>query len=513
MPRLNIGARLLLGFSTLLFLATLVGGFSLSKLSSVNDNTKDLATNWLLSTQTLARYSDELSTLRRAEVGAILSRKPEQLADWAKRLDEAKQGITGAWSKYVPTITAGEEQAMADRIQADQQAYFAEAKKCVDLLAGGPEGRDQAIEQYMGSSSKAMLKLVSAVQADEELQMRGGAAAYAQSQSTYRTGQFQVFGLLGFAVAIGALIAWTTTRSITSPLKQAMAVAKRVADGDLQPVEAPISHDETGRLLQSLSDMQRSLVDVVSRVRSSSESIATGSRQVAAGSADLSQRTEEQASNLQQTAASMEQLTATVRQNADSAQAAMRLAAEAAEAAAHGRTTVNRVVQTMTGIEDSSKKISDIIGVIDGIAFQTNILALNAAVEAARAGAHGRGFAVVATEVRTLAQRSASAAKDIKTLISDSTQRVAAGAALAADADAAISNIAGKVTNVNVYVSEIATASMEQSTGIGQIGDAVSQLDQVTQQNAALVEESAAAAESLSAQASSLAHTMNFFKM
>jgi len=224
-------------------------------------------------------------------------------------------------------------------------------------------------------------------------------------------------------------------------------------------------------------------------------------------------RTEEQASNLQQTAASMEQLTSTVRQNADSAQAAMRLAAEASDAAVHGRGTVERVVQTMTEIEASSRKVGDIIGVIDGIAFQTNILALNAAVEAARAGVHGRGFAVVASEVRALAQRCASAAKEIKTLIADSSERVAAGTALAADADSAIDNIAGKVANVNTYVSEIAAASTEQSKGIGQIGDAVGQLDQVTQQNAALVEESAAAAESLSAQANALTETMSFFSV
>jgi methyl-accepting chemotaxis protein len=513
MSRINIGARLFLGFSALLFLAALVGTFALSKLARVNDNTEDLATNWLVSTQTLARYSDELNMVRRAEVGSILSRNPQELAEWQKRLDAAKQSVAQAWAKYVPTITPGDERGLADRIQLAQEAYFVQATKCVGLLGGGADGHEQAVALYMGDSRQAMVDLTGAVQADEELQMKGGNAAYGESQNTYRSARLQVFGLLGFAVVLGVVVAWAITRSITTPLNRAVGIAKRVAGGDLQPVEFPVSNDETGRLLRSLSDMQRALVVVVSKVRTSSDSIATGSGQIAAGSADLSQRTEEQASNLQQTAASMEQLTSTVRQNADSAQAAMRLAAEASEAAVQGRSTVDRVVRTMSEIESSSRKVGEIIGVIDGIAFQTNILALNAAVEAARAGSHGRGFAVVATEVRALAQRSATAAKEIKALIVDSSARVAAGASLAADADSAIGNIAGKVANVTTYVSEIATASLEQSTGIGQIGDAVSQLDQVTQQNAALVEESAAAAESLSAQASALADTMSFFKV
>jgi methyl-accepting chemotaxis protein len=262
-----------------------------------------------------------------------------------------------------------------------------------------------------------------------------------------------------------------------------------------------------------MHEMQQSLRRVVSQVRASSDSIATGSSQIATGNADLSQRTEEQASNLQQTAASMEQLTATVQTNADTARQATQLAGSAAAAAGQGGAVVAQVVQTMDGITASSRKIADIIGVIDGIAFQTNILALNAAVEAARAGEQGRGFAVVATEVRTLAQRSAAAAKEIKTLIGDSVEKVEAGSQQVHQAGRVMEDLVAQVGRVNDLIGEMCSATTEQTQGIGQIGHAVSQLDQVTQQNAALVEESAAAAESLNQQAARLVAAVSVFRL
>ena len=513
LSRFKIGPRLAVGFAAVLALSCLVGSFALSRLAEVNENTKDLATNWLVAAQALGRYSDAMNVVRRSEVATILARNRQEYDEQAKRIDTARAAAAEAWKTYATTITPGEEQGLADKIQKSQERYLAAQTTVTGLSAKGAESRDQALEAYLGDSRKYFGELSAGIQADEALQTKGAAAAYGAAQSTYDHARLQVFSLLGLAVAIGALLAWRLTLSITKPLTQAVDVAGRVAGGDLQDVKVTASQDETGRLLHSLAEMQRSLVKVVSQVRTSSDSIATGSGQIAAGNTDLSQRTEEQASNLQQTAASMEELTSTVRQNAENAVAAMRLAHEASAAASNGHETVRTVVDTMGQIEVASRKVGDIIGVIDGIAFQTNILALNAAVEAARAGEHGRGFAVVATEVRALAQRSANAAKEIKSLVLSSTERVEVGVAQVSEAGNAIGNIATKVAQVNEFVSQIASASNEQSTGIGQVGDAVAQLDKVTQQNAAVVEESAAAAESLKNQADRLAETMGFFRL
>jgi len=290
-------------------------------------------------------------------------------------------------------------------------------------------------------------------------------------------------------------------------------LAEKVASGDLTTQFKVDRTDETGQLQAALKRMNDNLDGIVRQVRDASESIATGSSQIATGNVDLSQRTEEQASNLQQTAASMEQLTATVKKNSDTAQQATQLAASASAVAAQGGEVVGQVIATMEGIASSSRRIGDIIGVIDGIAFQTNILALNAAVESARAGEHGRGFAVVAGEVRALAQRSAQAAREIKVLVGENVDRTEAGTSQVAMASHTMAEIVAQVHRVGALIGEIGHASQEQSSGIGQIGDAMNQLDQVTQRNAALVEESAAAAESLKHQAASLAETVAVFKV
>jgi methyl-accepting chemotaxis protein len=290
-------------------------------------------------------------------------------------------------------------------------------------------------------------------------------------------------------------------------------VARSVAAGDLTRDIAVRSNDETGQLLQALRTMNRDLVGIVGEVRSGTDSIATASSQIAAGNLDLSARTEQQAASLEETASSMEQLTATVRQNADNARRANALAASASDVAARGGGVVGQVVSTMDDIKHSSDKIVDIIGVIDGIAFQTNILALNAAVEAARAGEQGRGFAVVATEVRSLAQRSADAARQVKALIGDSLEKVDAGSRLVRQAGATMSDIVASVERVSGIMAEISDASREQTLGIDQINQAVAQMDEVTQQNAALVEEAAAAAQSLREQAASLLATVSVFQL
>ncbi len=513
LARLRIGPRLALAFVTTLALSCAVGGFALSRLSEVNANTRDLATNWLPSVRALDHLSNAMNLVRRSEINTIVARSPQEFDEQSRRLADSRKEAVLAWKEYEPTITPGEERQLADRILQAQRQYETQQLQVSALAARGADARDEALALYAGDSRKAFAALIAAIQADVEMQSRGGDAAYAESQRTFATAQLQVAGLLALAILFGAAMAWRITLSITRPLQSALKVSQAVAAGNLQPFHAEATHDETGQLLRALGAMHASLVDVVSQVRSSSDSIVTGSGQIAAGNADLSQRTEQQASNLQQTAASMEQLTSTVRQNADNSHAAMRLAAQARDFAGAGQATVDDVVRTMGQIEESSRQVGDIIGVIDGIAFQTNILALNAAVEAARAGESGRGFAVVAGEVRALAQRSAAAAREIKALIEASATRVQAGAALVAEAGSAIGNIAGKVANVHDLVSEIASASAEQSTGIGQVGAAVSQLDQVTQQNAALVEESAAAAESLKQQAGRLTGVVGFFKL
>ncbi|XVJ70204.1 MAG: HAMP domain-containing protein [Rhizobacter sp.] len=311
----------------------------------------------------------------------------------------------------------------------------------------------------------------------------------------------------------GGLIAWRITGSVTAPIKRAVVVAQRIAQGDLtSKIEIRIP-DETGRLLEAISAMQDRLRGLVGEIRQTANSIQVASEEVASGNLDLSQRTEQTASSLQQAASSMDQLTGTVRQSADSAHQANQLASSAAEVAARGGAVVSQVVTTMEDINASSKKIADIIGVIDGIAFQTNILALNAAVEAARAGEQGRGFAVVAGEVRSLAGRSAEAAKEIKSLIGASVDKVEGGSRLVADAGKTMKEIVGSVQRVSDIIGEITATSSEQSDGISQVSGSVSQLDQMTQQNSALVEQSAAAAESLKEQAHKLTHMVDAFRL
>ncbi len=325
-----------------------------------------------------------------------------------------------------------------------------------------------------------------------------------------------MLALLVAALAGGAALAWMIGRSILVQLgAEPMAlgdVASRVAKGDLSPVPGALQAPR-GSVLASLAAMQQSLAEVVGRVREASDSIATGSSEIANGSADLSTRTEQQASSLQQTASSMEQMNASVKSNADAARQATDLAGTASAAAARGGEVVGQVVTTMDDITDSSRRIADIISVIDGIAFQTNILALNAAVEAARAGEQGRGFAVVAGEVRNLAQRSAEAAREIKSLIGSSVEKVDAGSRLVREAGEAMNDIVSQVRSVSTLIGEISAASLEQAGGIGQVSGAVAALDQTTQQNAALVEQSAAAAEGLKEQAARLSETVRVFRL
>jgi methyl-accepting chemotaxis protein len=353
---------------------------------------------------------------------------------------------------------------------------------------------------------EALANLQKVVAADDAAAVSGARAAEAAM-----AGLLLAFAVA--AVAIGSLVGWRAIRSVKGPLDRAMQFARRVAEGDLSSEVRPERADELGLLLEALNGMQHKLRALVGHIRESAESIGTASSEVAMGNQDLSSRTEQTAGNLQHAASAMTQLTGNVRQSADAAVQANGLAVSASEVARRGGRAVSDVVRTMNGINESSKKIADIIGVIDGIAFQTNILALNAAVEAARAGEQGRGFAVVASEVRSLAQRSAGAAKEIKSLIGASVERVETGARQVAEAGETMREIESSVERVTAIISEISAASAEQSSGIGQVSGAVSHLETMTQQNAALVEQSAAAAESLRAQAAGLNTLVGTFRL
>jgi methyl-accepting chemotaxis protein len=352
----------------------------------------------------------------------------------------------------------------------------------------------------------ALDKLVDAIEEEENAEVR-------EAEATYATGMELLLGSATICLLLGALFGWTVGRSITVPIAEAVAVAKRVADGDLTQQIQTTRRDEPGLLLQALAEMTRKLRQLVGDVSNGAHVVAQASTQIAQGNVDLSQRTEEQASTLEETAGSMEELTSSVTQTAGNAQQASQLAVGASDVARKGGEVVGQVVRTMSGISESSRKISEIIGVIDGIAFQTNILALNAAVEAARAGDQGRGFAVVAAEVRTLAQRSAAAAKEIKALISGSVEQVEAGSRLVEAAGQTMGDIVASVKKVSDLIGEIAIASQEQSSGIEQVNTAVTAMDQVVQQNASLVEEAAAATESMKAQAASLLQTIARFRI
>jgi methyl-accepting chemotaxis protein len=371
----------------------------------------------------------------------------------------------------------------------------------------------EAIELLTTQAVPSVRRAISFMDEIVKYEMEQAAKAVEAAQAEYARARFVMFVVGGLAVLLGSVMAWLITRSITGPIGEAVKVAETVAQGDLNSHIEVTSRDETGRLLQALKDMNGSLVRIVSEVRNGTDAIGTASGEIASGNMDLSSRTEQQAGSLEETASSMEELTSTVRQNADNARQANQMALTASEIAARGGQVVSEVVDTMASINASSSKIVDIISVIDGIAFQTNILALNAAVEAARAGEQGRGFAVVASEVRSLAQRSAAAAKEIKGLIDDSVNKVDAGSKLVNQAGNTMKEVVDSVKRVSAIMAEIAAASQEQSAGIEQVNQAITQMDQVTQQNAALVEEAAAAAGSLQEQSGKLAQVVSVFKL
>jgi methyl-accepting chemotaxis protein len=514
LSNLKIGSRLALGFGAMLVMLCTVAGISTYQTSRVNDQATDLAENWLPSVKLLEEFRGQANSIRRTTLHHVLQFDQAGKDAVAARHDDIllKQ-VPATLAAYEKVITSPEEAKSYDKIKALWATYLEADKNLIGLSNGGSASFEAARQFSVGKAAAAFNDALNAIQEDVELNLEGAKKSNAEAADTYRSALRISIAVVLAALIAGICLALIIARSVTQPIEQAVRVATTVAAGDLSSQIQVQGKDEAAQLLRALGGMNASLAKIVGQVRSSSDSIATGSAQIATGNHDLSQRTEEQASNLQQTAASMEQIASTVKNNADTAGQASKMAAQAAEAASLGGGKVGLVVSTMQDIAASSRKIADIIGVIDGIAFQTNILALNAAVEAARAGEQGRGFAVVASEVRTLAGRSADAAKEIKSLISASVEKVEVGTHQVNEAGASMDAIVSQVQQVSHLISEISAATAEQSTGIGQVGNAVMQLDQVTQQNAALVEQSAAAADSLKHQAATLAGVVSVFRL
>ncbi len=508
---MKVGTRMGLGFAAVLALLLVISAISLMTLTSVRSQ---LATvvgedaerlRQSMDMRDLARY--QALTLRDVVMQDDPAFKKKELA----LMKKARSDYDTIASALTARASEAEVKAALDAAAVALTKIKAPVEKALDRsmsddVPGASEVVREEVRPAQLAHVDAISRLVSAV---EEASKRRSAEAAQRSQNALGL----IVALAAAALLSGAAIAWLIQRSITRPLARALELAEAVAAGDLSREVTIDSTDEIGRLLQALRTATGNLGRMLHEVRSNAESVSTASAEIAQGNLDLSQRTEEQASALQQTAATMEQLGATVRNNAGNAKQANDLAHDASDLAVRGGLVVGQVVDKMKGISESSRRISDIIGTIDAIAFQTNILALNAAVEAARAGEQGRGFAVVAGEVRILAKRSADAAKEIKSLIGASVERVEQGTALVDRAGTAMTEVVASIKRVSEIVAEISAASTEQSSGIQQVGDAVGQMDLVTQQNAALVEESAAGAESLKGQAQQLVQAVAVFKL
>jgi len=508
---LKIGARLASGFAIVLALMLILTGIGISNMSKIEDNLNNVVHHTLRKMELLQEMSDSVHIVSSMMRTAVILNDVAEINVEYKKIEEARARYDTAFAalEKMPASEAGK--ALRNKIREQGDLARPLNNKVIELAKENHDAEATAL--LMKSAGPATEKWQGALHEDIALLKETNEKETVVAHQAYTTARLLMFIFTGIALAMGAFLAWLVTRSITHPIQNAVKVAKTVAAGDLSSRIEVTSKDETSELLQSLSEMNDSLVRIVGEVRMGTDTIASVSTQIANGNLDLSSRTEQQAGSLEETASSMEELTSTVKQNGDNARQANQLALSASEVAVKGGVVVSEVVQTMSSINESARKIADIIGVIDGIAFQTNILALNAAVEAARAGEQGRGFAVVASEVRSLAQRSASAAKEIKSLIDDSVGKVDAGSRLVDQAGATMDEIVASVKRVTDIIGEITSASHEQEAGIEQINQAITEMDNVTQQNASLVEEASAAASSLRDQAANLAQVVSVFKL
>ncbi|MBK7004363.1 MAG: MCP four helix bundle domain-containing protein [Burkholderiales bacterium] len=510
---IKISVKLGAAFAIMVLLTSVMGVFSLVQLARINANTEEMASTWIPSIQYLDDIQGLLNGIRQAELQHVIGVTAEDKKPEADRIVANKAKLEEVIRKVSVLMATPAEQQMLERFGKELKAYYEADTKLLALSDIGPAEAIAAMEYLNGDSRTTFRTLFKSTEEMIASNTQGVEAAHAGARSTYTGSRASVVFWIVLSVALAALMGVWMVRQITRPIAFAVRAATQFASGDLTMALQPKGTDEPAQLLHALESMRLGLARVVSNVRQGSEGVANASSEIAHGNHDLSMRTEQQASGLEETAASMEQLGDTVRQNADNARQANQLALNASSVAVKGGEVVGQVVETMKGINESSNKISDIISVIDGIAFQTNILALNAAVEAARAGEQGRGFAVVASEVRSLAGRSAEAAKEIKSLIGASVDRVAQGTALVDQAGSTMTEVVSSIRRVTDIMGEISAASNEQALGVSQIGEAISHMDRNTQQNAALVEQMAAAASSLKSQAQELVEAVAEFKL
>jgi methyl-accepting chemotaxis protein len=508
---LGIRTKLLGGFAIVLTVALLQSVLAIDRLHAVNAKSTDLATNWLPSVRTLGDLNSDLADYRLARFKLLLASDEKGIQAVEADIASLEAQMSKHRKAYQATVSGPGEQQLADEFDARWKAYLGYGPELLRLGRAHDQNGIRAL--LSGDALQAYKQVDDTLDKLAKLNEAGADAANAEANGIFTQARMLLLSGLAVMIAIGAAIGWFVSSRIVRSAAQAARSVQHIADGDLSQPIVVTSRDEIGKLLEGLVAMQARLRETVTGIRRNAESVATASAEIAVGNSDLSVRTEQQASALEETAASMEELSSTVRQNADNARQGNQLAISASSVAHNGGEVVGKVVTTMNEISAASKKIADIIGVIDGIAFQTNILALNAAVEAARAGEQGRGFAVVAGEVRALAQRSADAAREIKTLISSSVQRVEEGSTLVDQAGSTMRDVEAAIQRVTDIVGEITAASSEQSTGVSQVGEAVTQMDRMTQQNAALVEQSAAAAESLKRQAAQIVEAISVFKL
>jgi methyl-accepting chemotaxis protein len=511
MKNINIGTRLAIGFAVVLSLLVALTAIAVWRMQSASAMTDELVNVKVRNERLISEWQQvvEVNAARTTAAWLATDAADEKAVDALMKASSA--GATVIQDKLVQVLQAPLAKAQLAEVLTTRAAYTAaRAQVFKDKAAGELASAKQIFSRDMVGKREAYLGALAKLLVTERKVLDDTAA---QISSQYQSGRNLLVALGALAILIGAGFALAITRSITGPIRAAVLVAETVSAGDLTSDIRIDSRDETGKLMSALKTMNDNLVDIVGQVRSGTDTISTASSEIADGNMDLSSRTEEQASSLEETASSMEELTSTVKFNAENARQANQLAISASEVASKGGAVVSEVVATMGSINDSSRKIVDIISVIDGIAFQTNILALNAAVEAARAGEQGRGFAVVASEVRNLAQRSAAAAKEIKTLIGDSVDKVETGSRLVDQAGKTMAEVVASIGRVTNIMNEITTASDEQREGIEQVNQAITQMDAVTQQNAALVEQAAAAAASMQEQSARLSEVVGVFKL